>query len=172
MIKKNASFSSSNAHTSQSYYTNTGTIITTFDSQAWRDATELSWARTILHESIHAYLASQFAISRPNWMATYPQMVAKWGRLQNWNDVHHEEIARSIVSDISTSLQEYGNSRGYNFSSQFYDDLAWGGLQNTRTFQNFTQREKTRILNTIAIELTGMDTQGNSKIQKGINAGC
>lgn len=154
------------------YDHSTGTITTTLDSQAWKDATDLSWARTILHESIHAYLASQFAISRPNWIATYPEMVEDWGQLQNWNDVHHEEIARSIVNDISLSLQEYGNSRGYNFSSQFYDDLAWGGLHNTATFQSLDPDEKTRILNTIAIELTGTDTQSNSKPQKGTNAGC
>ena len=154
------------------YNHSTGTITTTFDSQAWKDATDLSWARTILHETVHAFLAAEFAISRPNWVATYPQMVAEWGRLQNWNAVHHEEMGRSIINEISLSLQELGAKKGYNFSTQFYDDLSWGGLQNTSTFQSLSPTEQKRILDVIATELTGKDSQGVNKTQKGTNAGC
>lgn len=154
------------------YNSSTGTITTTFDTQAWPDATDLSWARTILHESIHAYLVSYYKINQPNWTATYPQMVQDWGTLQNWNDVHHEEIARSLVTSIGLSLEEYGQSQGYNLSSQFYRDLAWGGLQGTSAFTNLSQNDKTRILNVIAVEHTGKDINNNTKTQKGTNAGC
>ncbi|WKB80389.1 hypothetical protein QYR09_11570 [Cellulophaga lytica] len=155
-----------------SYNSATGTISTTFDSQAWSNASDLSWARTMLHESIHANLAVSFKISKPNWIATYPTMVAEWGKLQNWNDVHHEEIARSIVNDVAISLQEYGKNNGYNLTSQFYSDMAWGGLQNTSTFKGLPANDRKRILDTIAIELTGKDVNGNNKTQKGKNAGC
>jgi hypothetical protein len=155
-----------------SYNKSTGTITTTFDSQAWLNASDLSWARTMLHESIHADLAVSFKISRPTWIATYPTMVAEWGKLQNWNDVHHEEIARSIVNDVAISLEEYGKAKGYNLSSQFYKDMAWGGLQDTSTFKGLSTSDKKRILDTIAIELTGRDTNGNNKTQKGKKAGC
>ena len=155
-----------------SYNKSTGTITTTFDSQAWKNATDLSWARTILHESIHADLAVSFKISKPNWIATYPKMVAEWGKLQNWNDVHHEEIARSIVKDVAISLEEYGKAKGYKLSSQFYKDMAWGGLHTTSTFKALPTADKKRILDIIAVELTGMNTNGNSKTQKGKKAGC
>ena len=154
------------------YNSSTGTITTTFDSQSWLNATDLSWARTMLHEAVHADLAVYFAINRPGWVATYPQMVAEWGRLQNWNDVHHEEIARSIVNDISLALKEYGAKKGYNLSQQFCDDMAWAGLQNTAVFKSLPTTDQDRILNTIAVELTGKDTNGQNQPQKGTKAGC
>ena len=43
-----------------------------------RSFNKQSWARTILHESIHPYLASYYAISRPGWIAIYPEMVQDW----------------------------------------------------------------------------------------------
>ncbi|MCF8713431.1 hypothetical protein JM658_01200 [Joostella atrarenae] len=147
-------------------------ISSTFDTQAFPLATDLSWARTILHESIHAFLITEFEINRPNWIATYPQMVDEWGKLQNWNSVHHEEIARSIVKDIATSLKEYGAAKGYNLPDQFYEDMSWAGLQNTTTFNNLPLSDQKRILNVISIELTKKDTNGNTRTQKGKNAGC
>jgi hypothetical protein len=154
------------------YNSTTGSITTTFDSQNWLNATNLSWARTIIHESIHAYLASSYKISRPNWIATYPQMVQDWGAKQNWNDVHHEEIARSLVKLVATALESYGVNKGYNLNKQFYEDMAWGGLQDTSTFKALPSSDQKRILDTIATELTGKDANGNSKIQKGKKAGC
>lgn len=143
-----------------------------FDTSSWPVATNLSWARTILHESIHAYLSVYFALDRPGWIASYPQMVEEWGRINNWNDVHHEEIARSLVQDIALSLKDYGDSKGYNLPVQFYEDLSWGGLQNTSTFNSLTNSEKNRILNVIAVELTGKDLNSQNKSQKGSPSNC
>jgi hypothetical protein len=50
--------------------------------------------------------------------------------------------------------------------------MSWAGLQGTSTFKNLPATDQARILNTIATELTGMDTMGNSSTQKGNNAGC
>lgn len=154
------------------YDFSTGSITTTFDSKTWTDATDLSWARTMLHESIHAYLATQFAINKKDFYSSYPTMVSEWGELQNWNAIHHEEIARSIVKDVALALEEYGKSSGYNLTSQFYQDMAWGGLQDTNTFKKLPFTDQQRILNVISIELTGTNTNGNSKQQNGKKAGC
>lgn len=132
----------------------------------------MSWARTILHESVHDFLATQFAIDKPNWIATYPQMVQEWGKLQNWNDVNHEEFARSIVNEIALALEQYGINKGYSFTSTFYQDLAWGGLQKTSIFEGMSPSVQTRISNVILIELTGKDIYSIIKTQKGTNAGC
>lgn len=154
------------------YNQTTGTVTTTFDSQAWLNATDLSWARTILHESVHAYLSVYFATDQQNFIRTYSQMVQDWGTLQNWDAVHHEEFARSLVTAIADALQSYGTSKGYSLTRQFYEDMSWAGLQGTSTFKNLPAADQTRILDTIAVELTGMDTKGNSVSQKGNNAGC
>lgn len=162
----------SSGETNPKYDKTSGSVTTTFDSQRWTDATDLSWARTMLHESIHAYLAAQFAISKPNFISTYPAMVSEWDKLQNWNDIHHEEIARSIVNDVAIALEEYGSNNGYNLPKQFYQDMAWGGLQETSTFKKLPFNEQQRILDVIATEFTGADTNGNVKPQKGKKAGC
>lgn len=157
--------------TEPTYNVTTG-ITTTFDSQKYPEATDLSWARTMLHESIHAYLVTYFKVDKPGWIATYPQMVTDWGVKQNWNGVHHEEIARSLVKSIGGALEVYGVSQGFNLTKQFYEDMAWGGLQTTDAFNNLPSSEKQRISDTLATELTGMDTNGNNKPQKGKKPGC
>jgi len=35
---------------------------------------------------------------------------------------------------IAVALEEYGISKGHKLSSQFYNDLAWGGLTHTGAF--------------------------------------
>jgi hypothetical protein len=99
-------------------------------------------------------------------------MVSEWGVMNDWNKLHHEEIARSIVNEVALALEEYGKSNGYNLPSQFYQDIAWGGLKDTTTFKNLPFADQQRILNVISTELTGADTNGNAKLQKGKKAGC
>ena len=55
---------------------------------------------------------------------------------------------------------------------QIYSDLTWGGLQDTNTFKKLQFTDQQRILNVISIELTGTNTNGNSKQQNGKKAGC
>ena len=112
-IVQSGTLKGSIAETSPLYNAATG-VTTIFDSQSWTAATDLSWARTILHESIHAYLVTYFKVDKPGWIATYPEMVTDWGVKQNWNAVHHEEIARGLVTLIGNSLEVYGISQGYN----------------------------------------------------------
>lgn len=158
-------------NTSSNYNITTG-ITTIFDSQGFPDATDLSWAKTILHESVHAYLVTYFKTNRPGWVATYPEMIKDWAAKPDLNAVHHEEIARSLVKSIGTALEIYGVSQGYNLTRQFYEDMAWGGLQETNAFKALPKSDQNRILDTLSAELTGMDINGDYKSQKGKKAGC
>lgn len=73
-------------------------VTTTFDSDAWPNATDLSWARTMLHESIHAYLVTYFKIDGVGAQTSYPQLASDWsGKQKDLNMVHHEEMARSLL---------------------------------------------------------------------------
>lgn len=156
-----------------SYNNQMGTITSIFDTADFSEATDLTWARTLLHEAVHAYLYQYFRVNNQNFIDNYPKMVEDYGRLNNWNDVHHEEIARSLVTSIGLSLEEYGKSQGYNLSSQFYKDLAWGGLQETSEFKNrLSSVEKDRINDVIQIELLGKDKDSNTRTQKGSRINC
>lgn len=72
----------------------------------------------------------------------------------------------------------------YQLSSQFFHDMAWGGLTtykdkygNNQEYDFFENMEtdasdRERIKDTISIELTGKDENGYSKDQRGKNGGC
>lgn len=96
-------------------------------------------------------------------------MVEDWSDLQNWNDVHHEEFARTLVTDIALILKEFGQFKGYSLSDDFYIKLAWGDLEGTSSFDALN--DKNEIRDIIRIELTG-NTDGDEKPQNGNNAGC
>ncbi|MNY38696.1 hypothetical protein D3C86_1733370 [compost metagenome] len=50
--------------------------------------------------------------------------------------------------------------------------MAWGGLQESNAFKALPKSDQNRILNTLSVELTGMDVNGDYKSQKGKKAGC
>lgn len=160
-------------NTSSSFNMVSGTT-TVFDSQKYPDVTELSWARTILHESIHAYLVTYFRLDGINANIKYSEMIRDWSNKINpdLNEIQHNEIARSFVKSIGDALEVYGISQGYNLSKEFYQDMAWAGLQDTKAFKELSSTEQKRILDTIATELTGMDIDGDYKSQKGKKSGC
>ncbi len=167
---QDGSLSGQTAITSTSYNTNTGTVTTTFDSQAWLNASDLSWARTILHESIHAYVV---AVTYNN-LTDFNQRQLLLGK--DWASAFlnggHDYIANNYVLPIADALQEYGNNKGYSLGRQFYEDMAWAGLQGTSVFSNLSSTTQNRVLNVNSIELTGKNINGNTKTKKGKNAGC
>lgn len=149
-------------------------VTTTFDTDKYRDASDLSVARTILHESVHAYLVTYFASDPINANADYPDMVVAWmgAKRLDLNQIQHEEMVYSFVSDIASNLKNYGQSKGYVISDDYYFKLAWGGLEGTSAFASYpsTTREATR--DAIRIELTGKRTNGTPFTQVGTRAGC
>ena len=70
------------------------------------------------------------------------------GYTKNWNSIHHEEIARSIVNDVAISLEEYGKAKGYNLTKQFNEAMAWGGLKenDVKDWVNLPDEKKKEII--------------------------
>jgi hypothetical protein len=155
-----------------SYKASSRSITTTFDSQAWPNATDLSWARTVMHESLHGYLSLEFYTDKNEFVRKYPAMMQDFNILHEWDAVHHEEFARSFVFSIAFSLEEYGRMKGYELPKQFYEDMSWAGLKDTEAFKKLSESDQARILDTIRSELTGKDCAGNVKAPVGIDAGC
>jgi len=154
------------------YNNSTGTTTSIFDSKSWPNASDLSWARTILHEAVHAKLVAHYNVDRPDFLGTYTDMVQDWNTYQNWEIVHHEEFARSLIKGITDALEEFGIQRGYSHHRQFYQDMSWAGLQETEIFKKLPSAVRERILNVNSIELTGKDLSQISQTQKGTDAGC
>lgn len=157
----------------------TGGAVTVIDVNKYANGTDLSLARTIMHEAVHAYLVSYFKNDPLRANLEYSIMLQEYTSLKNpdLNAVHHDEIVRQFKADIAGSLTEYGTARGYTFSSsqekvQFYSDMAWGGLSETRAFKALSAAEKLRIENTLLIEQYGVNSNGDPQTKKGRATGC
>ena len=116
-------------------------------------ATDMSIARALVHEAIHAYILSYLDSDASSFTQTFPilfkNMVSKKYGIPNNNleRYHHEEVALNYVNSISEALADWDNN---NHQPQFYKDLAWGGLYETDIFQEtelISNTDRTRIYN-------------------------
>lgn len=124
---------------------------TTFNTDYLPNSTNMSVARTMLHEAAHAYLN----YLRPTVNKTYPQLFEDYVAGMNANAAQHQEIARSFVNDIGYALKVYGNGLGIQAYDTYYVDMAWGGLQGTTYFNALPEAERVRIQGIYEAELLG-----------------
>jgi hypothetical protein len=150
-------------------------ITTTFDARQMRNASDLSVARTMLHEAVHAYVVTYFANSPQYANASYPDLVAAYAAAgaANPNIPHHNFMGQqNWLSDLAWGLQQYGINRGHSLPDQYYADMAWGGLEASIPFLSLPPADQNRISNLLRVEATGRDLSGNSQPQAGHSAGC
>jgi hypothetical protein len=127
-------------------YTNAITQLTTegavtiLDYNKLSYASNLSVARTVIHELVHAHLLLFFAYETSNASKEYPGIPEAWyaSSQPDYNAIQHEEMAASFVDDIALALKEYSETLNMFFDDSVYSDLAWGGLD----FQNNTALEE------------------------------
>lgn len=143
-----------NANSAETGWTTgaTNSYTTKIGSSFKDSATDMSIARTLVHEAIHAYILS-YLESGTSLIQTFPvmfkNMVSKKYGIPNDNlqRYHHEEVALNYVNSISEALAGWDNN---NHEPQFYKDLAWGGLFETDIFQDtnlLSDTDRTRIFN-------------------------
>jgi hypothetical protein len=117
-------------------------IATTFDVGKFAGATDLAVARSIIHESVHAYLIALNASDHDGFNSAFPFLWSDYRNIENkfgyngaGNIAHHNEFIRIFISSMADDLKAYGMSRGYRLSDQFYEDMSWGGLAQRATVQ-------------------------------------
>ncbi|MGM0943687.1 MAG: hypothetical protein ACQEW9_00810 [Bacteroidota bacterium] len=111
-----------------------GVNIITLDNDYLKNATSLSIARTIIHETVHAYLLEHtYDMHLRTTYNTFELMVRfleKYDR--DWNPTHHAAMADFILG-IAVSLynwdKKYGPTGG-NLGFDYYYKMAFGGLVN------------------------------------------
>ncbi|QNK64820.1 hypothetical protein H7F33_10210 [Pedobacter sp. PAMC26386] len=163
-----------NAVTSSSYNRTDGTVTTTFNSQNFKSGSDLAIAKTILHESAHAYLVSYFMVDQVSASKTYSEYYDAYISAKNpdMNAIQHDQVVKSFIGSIAVLLKQYGESQGYIATDQYYSDLAWGGLNETNAFKNLDPKVQARITDTLLTEQTGKDGNGNTVSPKGKLGGC
>jgi hypothetical protein len=130
--------------------------VTTLDFDKLKRATNLSAARTILHEMVHAYLTLYYRFDPKGARKDYPDIYKSWLRNYDYFDyaqAQHEEIEKYFVSDIALNLKAFGKSTGLSIDDMVYNDLAWGGLD-VENSSLLTEFQKQRIQYRLVAEVT------------------
>ena len=123
-----------------------------------RKATQLSIARTIIHESVHAFIGYSLSHNRNTDMAqslsayrhillTTPESNYTQGELANLTE--HNFISH-YVDALAKSLSVWDNNRQ---TDAYYKKLAWAGLESTDAYK--ARNNQTDIQNAITNEKTG-----------------
>lgn len=144
----NSITSNGNTSSSSVYDPNTSTCnITIKIRQSYLEtATDLSIARTVIHESLHAmfvYMFEEGLLTSSNGtpLDGFSDLVEAHinylsGLPANLGVAHHI-LMTDFVEDMATSLSIYASSMGYSNSFNFYKNLCWSGaMLNTPTFQS------------------------------------
>jgi hypothetical protein len=126
-------------------------------------ATRIAIARTILHESIHAYLLSQVdaadagTINQTQFQNNFPLLWEHYMDGLGYADVaQHETIAQLFVNTLANALAEWDKNAQ---NPQYYRDLTWGGLDGTAIFQattSLTDTDRRRIIGANLAEDTNL----------------
>lgn len=167
-----------NAVTSTRYDFSDGSISSTFNKDKYSRSSNISLLRTILHEAIHAYVATVAYNS-----GTVEEREKLLG--QDWANAFinhgHDYMITSYIEPLAEVLEKYGNENGIQEKYPgFFRDLAFGGLthlENGSEMDIFKQMvpsatDRRRIVNTITIESEGKDLNGYAQNQTGDKLGC
>lgn len=140
------------------------------------NATNISLARTILHEAIHAFIynyinnQSQLTQAQKDQILALPfaKKLKEFIRLfhPNQSNQFHNAMALNFHDDIRDALKALcpimGITIGGTDLDTFCSDMAWGGLQDDNTdspwMQLLTSEDRARITKRLELELNNIPT--------------
>ncbi|WP_435254500.1 hypothetical protein [Tenacibaculum sp. A30] len=111
----------------------------TLDTDLVKDATKLFIAKTVIHESLHAYI---HYIMRENPGSTMTSTLKKYFSKYNSSNLTEHEFMGQYVEALAYSLSSYDN---HQQPMDYYKALSWAGLESSSAYQalsNKTQIEK------------------------------
>lgn len=131
-------------------------VLSILDYDQLENATNLSIARTIIHEMVHVYLTLYYRYDQIKAIKDFPAIYNAWQikKYADYNQIQHDEIEKTFVNDIASALKEYGDNTNTDANDIIYNDLAWGGL-NVQNSRLLTDKEKRRIQNRLSTEQSG-----------------
>ncbi|MFI5451111.1 hypothetical protein ACHMWN_03050 [Pedobacter sp. UC225_61] len=151
-----------------------GKVYITFNKSYLNNATNLSIARTMIHELMHSYFTYGLAMSMDPGYGKFIEandlLFKKNGNpYYDQNDAQHQQIANKYVTQMSSLLEAYAISAGIQSPdpsmslADYCKDLAWGGLKDTKAYRKYAT-DKSRIDNHLKSEAKN---DSNSTKKKG-----
>lgn len=130
-----------------------GAVSITFNATYLNQASNLSIARTMIHEMMHVYftygLASTLDPGYNQFVEANNLLYNTEGQqLNNQNNAQHEQIANKYVEQLAIMLQSYAVSSGIESPDKnitlldYCKDLAWGGLIGTEAYKLYAPNKE------------------------------
>lgn len=144
----------------KTYYGDSYNITIVLNTEQSRNRPSLAVARTILHEAIHADIYRKIKenggllYSNGTWKingsrANFPSLFDAYN--EDTKNPYHNYMAKYYREAMELGLKEYAKSIGESYSDQFYKDMAWAGLMDTKAWDQqyadkaYAEKEKNRI---------------------------
>ncbi|MCG8892746.1 hypothetical protein G1K97_03365 [Tenacibaculum finnmarkense] len=149
----------------KTYYGASYNITIILNTEQSKNRPSLAVARTILHEAIHADIYRKIKTnggllsSNNTWLLNgsrvdFPSLFDAYN--ENPKNPYHNYMAKYYREALEFGLKEYATSIGETHSNQFYEDMAWNGLLDTKAWKQqyinntYANKEKVRIKKIIA----------------------
>lgn len=122
-----------------------GTMTISINAFYFDKVTPVFLAKTILHETLHAYIYQEVAAlgGYPNLEnSTFENLYAyyqKYGR----NDYQHDYISQYYIPQMASTLRAYD---GNKYTLDYYTAISWSGLHDTWGWQAMTQAQRDAII--------------------------
>lgn len=118
-------------------------ILITLDKQYLRRGTKLALARTLIHESMHAFLKFE---AQKNYTSELSNLLRKYQKKWNYNEDISEHMLMSNYADaIAHSLAAWDNHR---LHFKYYQAMSWSGkhMRQSPVFNKLSQEMKDLVL--------------------------
>ncbi|WP_299110037.1 hypothetical protein [uncultured Tenacibaculum sp.] len=114
---------------------NTNGFHVTLDTDMIDEATRLFIAKTIIHESLHAYL---HYITRSKQNSTITSVLKMYHKLNNYkSNLTEHQFMGEYVEALAYSLSAYDNHRQ---NIDYYKALSWAGLESSSSYKSLTNK--------------------------------
>ncbi|WP_163322407.1 hypothetical protein [Draconibacterium mangrovi] len=120
------------------------TVTIKINSYYFDEVAPVTTAKTILHETIHAYLYQE--VNKLGGLdnlenTTFENLFAYY-QTYGYPDYQHDYMSQYYIPNMAQTLRQYDN---YAHGIDYYEALAWQGLSYTYGWQQKTQAEKDAI---------------------------
>ena len=117
------------------------TIVITLDEEFVKNATQLGIARTIIHESVHAFLL--YATGKYSTSETAEILKVYREKYDNSLDIAHHKYMTQFAEAIGKSLSVWDNNQ---LGEEYYNNLAWsGGMITSEEFDELKTDQQNAI---------------------------
>lgn len=139
-------------------------FVITLDESYVENATDLAITRSIIHESLHAYISFIYQTEMFNELSnTLRNLLDESG--YEMNPAQHNLMTQRFINNIGNSLENWDNSALSN--NQYYNYLSWsGGMLTTPAFEALEEAYQQAIIDAnIAEGQAGPDGESTNDAQ-------